>query len=53
MSNKLGTKAETLRLLYGQLKGAEVLPQYLFTVADWKKRRDVIVSEIYSLPWKD
>lgn len=53
MSNKLGTKAETLNLLYGQLKGAKVLPQYYFTAADWKKRRDAIVSEIYGLPWKD
>lgn len=53
MSNKLGTKAETLKLLYGQLDGGQVLPQYSFTVADWKKRRDTIISEIYSLHWKD
>ena len=53
MCNKLGTKAETLKLLYGQLKGAKVLPQYAFTAADWEMRRDAIVSEIYSLPWKD
>ena len=50
---KLGTKAETLKLLYGQLEGAKVLPQHSFIVADWKKRRDAIVSEIYDLPWKD
>ena len=53
MSNKLGTKAETLKLLYGQLEGAKVLPQYSFTAAEWKKHRDTIVSEIYCLPWKD
>lgn len=53
MSNKLGTKAETLKILYGQLEGAKVLPQYSFTVSDWKKHRDAIVSEIYSLSWKD
>lgn len=53
MSNKLGTKAETLKLIYEQLEGAKVLPQYSFTAADWKKRRNTIISEIYSLPWKD
>ena len=53
MSSKFGTKAETLKILYGQLEDAKVLPQYSFIVADWKKRRDAIVSEIYSLPWKD
>ena len=53
MSNKLGTKAETLKLLYGQLVGAKVLPQYSFTVADWKKCRNDIISEIYGLPWRD
>lgn len=53
MSDKLGTKAETLKLLYGQLEGAKVLPQYAFIAADWKKHRDAIVSEIYCLPWKD
>ncbi len=29
--NRLGTKAETLRMLYQKLKYAEVLPQYCFT----------------------
>lgn len=53
MSNKLGTKAETLKLLYGQLESAKVLPQYLFTAGDWKKHRDAIVSEIYGLAWKN
>ena len=53
MSNKLGTKAETLKILYGQLEGAKILPQYSFTVADWKERADAIISETYSLPWKD
>ena len=53
MSKKLGTKAETLKLLYGQLEGAKVLPQYSFIVEEWKKNRDAIVSEIYNLSWKD
>lgn len=53
MGSKLGTKAETLKLLYGQLEKAKVLPQYSFTVGEWKKRREVIVSEIYALSWKD
>ena len=52
MNNKLGTKAETLKLLYGQLEGAKVLQQYSFIVADWERCKDAIVSEIYSLPWK-
>lgn len=51
MGNKLGTKAETLKLLYGQLKGAQVLPQYSFTVMGWKRHRDAIVAEIYDLSW--
>ena len=50
---RLGIKAETLKLLYGQLEGAKALPQYSFIIAEWKKRRDAIVSEIYSLPWKE
>lgn len=42
--NKLGTKAETLQILYKQLKYAKVLPQYTFTVKEWKKH--------FPEPWK-
>lgn len=33
---KLGTKAKTLENLYGKLKHAQILSQYIFTVKDWK-----------------
>lgn len=34
---QFGTKAETLERLYGKLKCASVLPQYSFTIKDWRK----------------
>lgn len=40
--NRLGTKAETLQMLYQKLKHAEVLPQYCFTVKDWKTEREKV-----------
>ncbi len=33
---RLGTKAETLERLYGKLEFAKILPQYSFTIEDWK-----------------
>lgn len=32
----LGTKAETLDRLYGRLEHAKILPQFSFTVGDWR-----------------
>lgn len=49
--NKLGTKAETLRVLYKKLKYSEVLPQYSFTVGQWKADCENIMSVFNSLGW--
>ncbi|MDC3312007.1 PEP-utilizing enzyme [Alphaproteobacteria bacterium] len=44
-----GTKAETLSRLKGVIKRSNILEQVSFTVEDWKKRRDKVLSEIISL----
>ena len=49
--NKLGTKAETLQLLYQKLKYAEVLPQYTFTVREWETYSGQIEKEFLLLNW--
>ena len=49
--NRLGTKAETLQMLYQKLKHAEVLPQYCFTVKDWKTEREKVKKSFLSLDW--
>ena len=49
--NRLGTKAETLQGLYGKLEYAEVLPQYAFTVKEWKAGREKIIDSFCALEW--
>ena len=49
--NRLGTKAETLQMLYQKLKHAEVLPQYCFTIKDWKTEREKVKKSFLSLDW--
>lgn len=49
--NQLGTKAETLRLLYGKLNNAKVLPQYVFTVREWTDDSERIKEEFAALEW--
>ena len=49
--NRLGTKAETLRMLYQKLKYAEVLPQYCFTVREWRTEREKVKNGFLSLGW--
>ena len=51
MGGKLGTKAETLRLLEGKLQYAAVLPQYAFTVEEWKRNEESIVKQFGILSW--
>ncbi len=51
--NRLGTKAETLQQLYGKLKFAEVLPQYTFTVKEWKNDSENINRKSLSLDWNN
>ena len=52
MGNKLGTKAQTLKTLYQQLKIARILPQFSFTVADWNCKRAELISAFSELEWK-
>ena len=49
--NKLGTKAETLQKLYQELKHAEVLPQYTFTVGEWETNSEQIEKAFLLLDW--
>ncbi len=51
--NRLGTKAETLHQLYGKLKYAEVLPQYTFTVKEWKNDSEKIKRKYLTLDWNN
>ena len=51
MGGKLGTKAETLHLLEGTLQYAAVLPQYAFTVEEWKRNEESIVKQFGILSW--
>lgn len=48
---KLGTKAETLKLLYQQLESAEILPQFAFTAGAWKESRGRILEGFTELDW--
>lgn len=50
---RLGTKAETLERIYGKLNMAEVLPQFTFTVSDWKNGRNSIVQKFSELDWNE
>ena len=48
---QLGTKADTLACLSNKLKYASVLPQYKFTVSDWRAGNvdfDSIMHNLYN-----
>ncbi len=51
--NTLGTKAETLKLLYRNLRNAEVLPQYSFTVAEWNREKQRVIEGFSRLEWNE
>lgn len=51
--NKMGTKAETLQCLYQKMKYAAVLPQYTFTVKEWKDNPDKIKCGFLLLDWNN
>ncbi len=51
--NRLGTKAETLQQLYAKLKYAEILPQYTFTVKEWKNDSERIKRKYPALDWNN
>lgn len=48
---RLGTKAETLGMMHGKLNTAKVLPQYTFTVAEWRQQKEDIVYRFSILEW--
>lgn len=48
---KMGTKADTLKLLYHSLKNAQVLPQYTFTVKDFCEKEEEVLHGFCSLEW--
>lgn len=43
--NSLGTKAETLKILYKKLENADILPQYSFTVGEWIQEKQKIIED--------
>ncbi len=49
--NQLGTKAETLSRIFGKLEHAKVLPQYMFTVGEWRRDSDSIKEKYRNLAW--
>lgn len=51
--NTLGTKAETLKILYRKLKNAEILPQYSFTVAEWNREKKEVIEKFSKLEWNE
>lgn len=51
--NTLGTKAETLKILYRKLKNAEILPQYSFTVAEWNRDKADVIEGFSKLEWNE
>ena len=51
--NRLGTKAETLHSLYQKLKYAEVLPQYTFTVGEWRTDSKKVIKGFLAAEWNE
>lgn len=50
---RLGTKAETLKLLYEKIENAKVLPVFDFTVADWKKDKETVLNNYANIKWNN
>lgn len=48
---RLGTKAETLAIMYGKLNIAKVLPQFTFTVTEWAQERESVIRSFSELDW--
>lgn len=53
MKHTLGTKAETLKTIYGHLQYAKVLPQFTFTVSEWLTDRVHIIERFMNMPWSE
>ncbi len=51
--NRLGTKSETLHSLYQKLKYAEVLPQYTFTVGEWRTDSKKVIKGFLAAEWNE
>ena len=48
---KFGTKAETLGELFGRTKSAAILPQFRFTVKNWRESSENLKKEFFNLSW--
>ena len=51
--NRLGTKAETLAQIYQKLNYAKVLPQFTFTVDEWRHSQERIRKEFSAFEWHE
>jgi hypothetical protein len=51
MSVAFGTKAETLARLEPRLRAAGVLPQYAFSVREWRANSAAVLEAILAQPW--
>jgi len=48
---QFGTKAETLERLAPLLRGASILPQVRFSVAEWRGDLQGVLTRIFACPW--
>ena len=46
-----GTKAETLKNLYGNTRSGQVLPVSIFTVREWAEGPEKVYSSVMNEPW--
>ena len=46
----LGTKAETLKKIYGHMRTAKVLPQFTFTAGEWQSHSAGMISKFQNRP---
>ncbi len=51
MKCNLGTKADTLHQIFGKLKYAKVLPQFAFTVKQWKEQNNDLIQKYRDSNW--
>ena len=53
LNRRMGTKAETLKLLQDHLYASKVLPQISFTVEDWQSHKEDLILKFRELSWND
>jgi adenylylsulfate kinase-like enzyme/phosphohistidine swiveling domain-containing protein len=50
---RFGSKAETLDALQPRLRRGKVLPQVRFSVAAWRRARELVLDDLAAAPWSD